>query len=208
MSTYTILLGSVLLALASQTFAQDPQAVCKSPITPSASFDMRTKSLPDRFKSIPELAPRLQLAASTLWTCEKGEDKKKCCENIPLTLLLDQTGAVCAVVFPYSKLAIKRDNGNFKPKISWVVAQASSSPTHVFGSAGIEIIPIVGSTPPVDTSGLEKCRYAGSSDNFRCKGNAKNKAQADHIANVYPVGHLDEPEFRCRNIDPTISNTN
>ena len=208
MSRFAVSLGSVLLALATHALAQDPQAVCKSQITRSVSFVKQIKSLPDRFKSIPELAPRLELAASTLWTCQKGENERMCCENIPLTLLLDQSGAVCAVVFPYSKLEIRRDSGSFKPKISWVVAQASNPPTHIFGSAGIEIIPILGSTPPVDTSGLEKCRYDGSSDHFRCKGNGKNKAKADHIANVYPAGHLDDPNLRCGNIDPTISNTN
>lgn len=206
MSKYAIALGGVILALAAQVLAQS-QDTCKSKMTPSVSLLKRIDRAMDRYKGSAALAPIHLLDEQTLWTCSK-DTEQTCCQNIPLTVLLDQTGTVCAVAFPYGELTIKRDNGNFKPKLGWVLMQAANPPAYVFGTDGIEIVPAGTSAPPVDTSGADKCKYDGSFDRYRCKDNGKNKAKAGHIANVFPVGQVDDPAFRCGNIDPTISNTN
>jgi hypothetical protein len=108
------------------------------------------------------------------------------------------------VTFPYHELKIQRDGGRFKPKISWKLDPQGVGPHH-FGSSGIEVLR-PGSAWPVETTGPEKCRYDGTQDSFRCKGNGKKYGRADHQANVYPEGHLDDAMYRCLDVDPLIHN--
>lgn len=199
-----IALGSLLLALAAQALAQGQDDLCKSRMTPSPSLLKRIDQATSRYKGSAALAPKNLLDAGTLWTCSKDHEQI-CCHDIPLTLVLDSSGN-CAVAFPYGELTIKRDHGNFKPLLKWVLSPAANPPTYVFGTDGIEIVPTPGWTPPVNKG--DKCLYDGSFDSHHCKANGKNKAKAGHLANVFPVGKVDLPAFRCGNIDPTISNTN
>ena len=192
--------------------AADDQAICLSDIQPSKrlleKIDNQTAALSGTAEEKSSFKSRLILTASQRWTCSTL-NQATCCENIPLAVIpnsISTNKCYGAVSFPYGELTIIRNGGGFKPVVSWVLSPTATPPPYEFGSVGIEIVKIFGSTQPVDTSGSDKCKYKGTHDQFKCKANGKKFAKADHLANVYVAGHLDEADYRCLNIDPLIAN--
>lgn len=222
MNHISVVVGSALAALFSQAVAQD-QEQCKSKISPSSAFLSRINTAvllmrqggqtseadTQKFRALSEEA------AGTRWTCSDAKVQKHCCEGIPIKILVNPSSATqCkyGVTFPYGELALTRkDHGgkDHKPKITWqLVDTTGQAPQLAFGTLGIETTSILFHRVPVDD-----CKPHGSGKTeFSCQGNGKGKilfwdARADHRANVYLAGHVDDSNYLCANLDPLIINT-
>lgn len=203
---------AALAATALWAIAANANPLCTSPMEPSkgllAKIDAAERSWTGSADAKAPLKSLLVSKAAVRWTCKNDANEQVCCRDIPLELVpVESSKTQCKVLvgFPYGELRIKRNNGSFKPRISWRLDPAMSPPAHMFGSAGILITPIGADPLPVDGDGMERCNYNHKVDTFRCKSNGK-KTKAEHVANVYPNNQVDQLEFRCENIDPPILN--
>lgn len=216
------IVAGVFLALLFNHAAAQVLRECTTRIKPSAAFVSRVNaaallmnkgdpaSQADalRFRTLSEEA------ANTRWTCSDAKQQPHCCAGIPIEIQNNSgssTRCKFSVSFPYGELVIKRkdhDNKPQFPQITWqLVDKTGSAPELAFGTLGIEVIRKTLHRVPVDD-----CKLHGSGKTeFTCKGNGKGPiliwpAEADHLANVYVAGHVDQPDYRCPNVDPLIAN--
>lgn len=196
--------------LAADAGAQTGPSQCLSPAPSSVKkrVDAQLLKLRQGWKGDPNLLDTLEqryrAAASQVWTCSKSTEST-CC-SIPLkveSVESSPTGCKYTVTFPYGDLRLDR-TGGFIPTVVWYLDPTPTSPALLFGSKGIQVM-----KKPLKPLPVDSCQYdSGSLDRFKCTGTGKRFGKADHLANVYVSDHVDDPAWRCENLDPTITNTN